>query len=158
MTHRDAPCRIREHLSIQQIGSETLVYDERRHLAFCLNESSSVIWSLANGEHTIVQIARAASIQLKTPVSEDLVLFALKELQKDGLVEHTPIAEAGKTISRRAMLQRLGAGGAMLLPIVSTIIAPTAAQAYGGCFDCSASQAAQAARARKQRAAAAPSK
>jgi hypothetical protein len=133
------------------------VYDERRHLAFCLNESSSVIWNLANGEHTIAQIRRAASLKLETPITEDLVLFALKELQADGLLESVPIADVGKTISRRAMLQRLGAGGAMLLPIVSAIVAPTAAQAYGGCVDCSASQATQAARARKQRAAAAPS-
>lgn len=153
MRHRDAPCRIREHLTIQQIGTETLVYDERRHLAFCLNESSSVIWSLANGERTIAQIGGAASLQLETPITEDLVLFALNQLREDGLLEPTPNAEVGKTISRRAMLQRLGAGGAMLLPIVSAIVAPTAAQAYGGCVDCSSSQAAKAAKARKQRAA-----
>ena len=96
MRHRDAPCRIREHVSIQQIGTETLVYDERRHLAFCLNESSSVIWSLANGERTIAQISGAASLQLKTPVSEDLVLFAFNELRRDGLMEPTPNAEVGE--------------------------------------------------------------
>lgn len=153
MTHRDAPCRIREYISIQQIGTETLVYDERRHVAFCLNESSSVIWHLANGEHSIAQIIQAASLELKTPVSEELVLFALKELQRDGLVQPTPVAAAAKTISRRAMLQRLGAGGAILLPIISAIVAPTAAQAYGGCVDCSSSQAA---RAKRQKAASAP--
>jgi hypothetical protein len=154
MTHRDAPCRIREHISIQQIGTETLVYDERRHLAFCLNESSSVIWRFADGEHTIAQIAAAASLQLKSQVSKELVLFAIKQLQGDGLVQPTPFADTGKAISRRAMLQRLGVGGAMLLPIVSAIVAPTAAQAYGGCVDCSSSQAA---RAKRQKAASAPS-
>jgi hypothetical protein len=144
---------MREHLSIQQIGTETLVYDERRHLAFCLNGSSSVIWHLANGERSIAQISQAASLELGTPISEELVSFALKELQKDGLVRPTPVAAAAKTISRRAMLQRLGAGGAMFLPIVSAIVAPTAAQAYGGCVDCSSSQAA---RAKRQKAASAP--
>jgi hypothetical protein len=154
MTRRDAPSRTQEHISIQRIGAETLVYDERRHLAFCLNESSSVIWGLADGERTILEISSSASAQLRTPVSEEFVLFALKELQADGLVQPTPIAGAGMTLSRRAMLQKLGVGGALLLPAVAAIVAPTAAQAYNGCVDCSSSQAA---RARKQRAAKAPS-
>jgi hypothetical protein len=141
MTHRDAPCRIWEHLSTQPIGTETLVYDDRRHLAFCLNQSSSVVWHLANGARSIAQIAVEASVQLKTPVSEELVLLALEELQRDGLVEPAAVAKLEHTVSRRVMLQRLGAGGAMLLPIVSAIVAPTAAQAYNGCVDCSASQA-----------------
>ena len=130
------------------------MYDERRHLAFCLNESSSVIWNLADGERTVLEIGRAASLQLRTPVSEEFVVFALKELRADGLVQPTPIAEAWTTISRRAMLQKLGVSGALLLPAVAAIVAPTAAQAYNGCVDCSSSQAA---RARKQRAAKTPS-
>jgi hypothetical protein len=154
MTRRDAPSRIREHISIQQIGTETLVYDERRHRAFCLNESSSVIWRLADGEHSIAEISRAASLELKYPVSEELVSFALSELQSDDLIQPTPIAGAGPAISRRAVLQKLGAGGVLLLPVVAAIVAPTAAQAYNGCVDCSESQAA---RARRQRAAKSPS-
>jgi hypothetical protein len=154
MTRRDAPSRIQERISIQQIGTETLVYDERRHLAFCLNRASSVIWRLADGGHSIAEIGRAASLQLDIPVSEELVLFALAQLRRDGLVQPAPIAQAGTTMSRRAMLQKLGASGALLLPAVAAIVAPTAAQAYGGCVDCSVSQAA---RAKKQRAAKSPS-
>ena len=43
----------------------------------------------------------------------------------------------------------------MLLPAVAAIVAPTAAQAYSGCVDCSDSQAA---RARKRQSAADPGK
>jgi len=143
MTHRGAPCRIREHLSIQEIGMETLVYDERRHLAFCLNQSSSVIWHLANGERSISEIGAAASLELKNPVSDELVLFALKELQRDGLVQRVPTADGAHAISRRILLRKIGAASAMLLPIVSAVVAPTAAQAYGGCVDCSSSQVAK---------------
>lgn len=154
MPYRDAPRRIREQLSIQQIGTETLIYDERRHLAFCLNQCSSVIWRLADGEHSIAQISRAASLQLKTAVSEELVLFALNELRNDALLEPAPTPELVQPISRRAMLQRLGAGGALLLPTISAIVAPTAAQAYSGCVDCSNSLRA---RARRRPPTAAPS-
>jgi hypothetical protein len=132
-----APRSIRQHVSVQQVGTETLVYDERRNKAFCLNESSSVIWRLSNGDNTVTQIAAAASLELKTPVGEELVLFALEELRRDGLIEPSSTAKAGTTLSRRAMLQKLGVGGAMLLPAIAAIVAPTAAQAYSGCFDCS---------------------
>ena len=141
MTHQDAPRSILRHISIQRIGTETLLYDERRHKAFCLNESSAVIWTLATGEFTIAQIGAAASLQLKTQVSDEFVLFAIEELRRDGLIEPSSIAGGRPILSRRAMLQRLGVGGAMLLPVVAAIVAPTAAQAYGGCVDCSSSQA-----------------
>jgi hypothetical protein len=116
---------------------ETLVYDELRHKAFCLNESSSVIWRLANGERTIAAMSAAASLQLGTQVSEEFVLFALEQLRRDGLIEPSIIAEAGPTISRRAILRTLGVSGALLLPMIAAVIAPPAAQAYNGCVDCS---------------------
>jgi hypothetical protein len=137
MTNSETPSRIRDDISIQQIGGETLVYDELRHKAFCLNRSSSVIWWLADGERTIGEIRREASFQLESKLDEEFVEFALDELQKDGLIESSAIGDAGRAMSRRAMIQRLGVGGAMLLPIVAVIVAPTAAQAYSGCVDCS---------------------
>ena len=42
-------------------------------------------------------------------------------------------------MSRRVLLQRLGVGGALLVPAVAAIVAPTAAQAYSGCVDCTSS-------------------
>jgi DNA-binding transcriptional ArsR family regulator len=152
MRNQEAPCRIHRHISTQQVGSETLVYDELRHRAFCLNASSSVIWNLCDGERTIAEMSAAASRALGTPVSEDLVRFALEELRRDGLVELRPEVESGPAMSRRAILQSLGVGGALLLPAVAAIMAPTAAQAQSGCVDCGTDvdgAAAQAARARR---------
>jgi coenzyme PQQ synthesis protein D (PqqD) len=154
MGSHETPRRTHEQISIQQVGAETLLYDERRHMAFCLNRTSSLIWRLADGGHTIAQISAAVSLELKTAESEELVLFALDELRRDGLIEPCGRPDAAEPISRRALLQRLGVGGAMLLPVVSAIVAPTAAQAYSGCFDCSVSPATRAragqARARSQ--------
>jgi len=146
---QEAPRRTRHPLSIQEIGKETLVYDEHRHKAFCLNEGSSVIWRLADGERTVAEMGVAASLALGNPVSDEFILFALDELRRDGLIE------AGSTgfepaISRRTMLQNLGVGGAMLLPAIASIVAPTAAQAQSGCVDCSDVQSSRAARARRQ--------
>ena len=144
MQHHDAPCRIREHLSIQQIGTETLIYDGTRHQAFCLNQSSSVIWYLANGENSVAHIAAQASLQLWFAVTEDFVLFALEELSHDGLIKQWSRDVGSLEISRRRLLQHLGTGSALLLPAVAAILAPTAAQAYSGCVDCSVTQATKA--------------
>jgi hypothetical protein len=136
MPHALAPHRLHGKVSVQQVGVETLIYDESRHKAFCLNESSSVIWDLADGDRTVPEIATAASNRLRTSIGEEFVRFAIAQLHQDGLMESAPDPESTPAITRRAILQRLGAGGAMLLPTVAAILAPTAAQAYSGCVDC----------------------
>ena len=141
----DAPRSIQPRAFTQRVGSETLVYDPGRHMAFCLNQSSSVIWRLANGERTVAEIGAVASLELGTTVSEEFVFFALEQLRGDGLIEPAATAKTRPAISRRTMLRRLGAGSALLLPIVAAIVAPTAAQAYSGCVDCSANPASQSA-------------
>jgi len=155
MDQRERPCSIRRQISVQRVGSETLLYDERRHKAFCLNASSAAVWNLADGQRTVAEIGAAASCELGIEVGEDLVRFGLEELCRDGLVEADGLVEkiaAGPSISRRAVLQTLGVGGAMLLPVVVAIMAPTAAEAQSGCFDCTGDDSqkeAQAARARR---------
>jgi hypothetical protein len=141
MKNDEAPRSLQRHISVQQVGVETLVYDELRHKAFCLNESSSVIWRLADGERTVAQIRAAASLQLRSEVSDEFVLFALAELSRDGLIESFSIAEADPAISRRVMLQQLGVSGALMVPMIAAIMAPIATQSYNGCVDCSATPA-----------------
>ena len=53
------PQRLSQDLSIQHVGDETLIYDERRHLAFCLNRISSAVWERCDGAHSVRQIAEA---------------------------------------------------------------------------------------------------
>jgi len=149
MKSRERPRIIRQDIAVQQIGTELLLYDERRHLAFCLNESSAAIWKAADGERTVDAICNAISLQLKAPLSEEFVLFALEQLREDGLLEPESLAEAEPAISRRALLKTLGVSGALLLPMVAAIVAPPAAAAYNGCVDCSSSQAARTRRAQR---------
>jgi hypothetical protein len=146
MRSDEAPRRVQEHLSVQPVGEETLVYDELRHKAFCLNRSSAAIWRLANGERSVDAMRVLASAELGMEVGEEFVWFAVEQLRSDGLIEPARTPAAAKPVSRRAMLQRLGAGGAMLLPAIASIVAPTAAQAYSGCFDCDVSPSVRASR------------
>ena len=83
----EAPRSVQEHISVRPMGVETLLYDRRRHRAFCLNATSSAVWRLADGVRTIAEIARAASLELGAEIDEELVCYAIEELRQDGLME-----------------------------------------------------------------------
>jgi hypothetical protein len=137
------PSARREQITVQAVGDETLLYDEQRHMAFCMNATASAVWRLADGARTIAEIAAAASADLSSDICENVVRLALHDLRSNGLVakdEGGPSGDAEaatQLVSRRKMLARLGMGAAALLPVVASIVAPTAAQAYSGCVDCS---------------------
>jgi hypothetical protein len=137
------PRRLQRDIAVQQIGSETLVYDEIRHQAFCLNRTSGIIWKLCNGIRTEAAIAEAATLELQAPVSEELVQYAVAELLRDGLLEPTSVAALPPDVSRRTLMRTFGAGAVAMLPLVAAIMTPTAAQAYNGCADCAALTPAQ---------------
>jgi hypothetical protein len=78
MLNQVLPLRITRNVSTQQVGLETLVYDERRHRAFCMNATSSAVWRECNGARTTGQIAERTSVELSTPVSEEMVQLAVR--------------------------------------------------------------------------------
>ncbi len=134
MNQQSNPRKRTSGLSIQPVGEETLLYDERTHKAFCLNRVAGTVWQLCDGSRDLTEIRNAASVILGAPVSAETVQLALTDLQRDGLVE----AEgAVAMLSRRALVAQIGAGAALMIPVVAVVMAPKAAQAYTGCFDCS---------------------
>jgi len=141
MDQHDRPRRLSQGVSIQQAGDETLIYDERRHLAFCLNRISSAVWARCDGARTAAEIAAAIQSESAQPVTEEIVSLALAQLEQNGLLEAKAYsfseadAVAPGAISRRSMMTRLAYGSAMLLPAIAMIAAPKAAQAYNGGVD-----------------------
>jgi hypothetical protein len=126
------PCQISQLVTVQTIGDETLVFDGARNKAFCLNKISGLVWNLADGRRTPAQIAGAATSELKQPVSEEIVRFALSELKHDGLLlEDSGLVDLN-AVSRRDMVVKLGKSAAIMLPLVTAVFAPKAAKAYGG--------------------------
>jgi hypothetical protein len=140
MTYRFDLSTIRktEGLLQQYVGSETLLYNERTHHVFCLSPVASQVWQLLDSSDGIPQIAEPATLALLSPVDEEMVLFALGEFRRDGLIRETAQTLPPAIPSRRDLLQKLGAGAVMMVPVVAMVMAPRAAQAYNGCFDCNA--------------------
>lgn len=123
--------RMREHgLVIDDLPDEVLIYDLERHEAHCLNRSAALVWRACDGKRAPAEIARRLTAELDAPFSEELVLLALQQLEKFHLFEQSATAPAQfPLLSRRQMVRRLGLATAVAVPLITSIVAPTAVQA-----------------------------
>ena len=121
--------RLRAHdLVIHDLPDEVLVYDQERDQAHCLNQTAALVWRACDGKLTPLEIARKLTAELDTPISEEVVLLALAQLEKFRLLERSKINSSKyPAISRRQMVRTLGV--AVALPVITSIVAPTPAQA-----------------------------
>jgi pyrroloquinoline quinone biosynthesis protein D len=129
------PASRRDELIVQEVENETLVYDLKSHKAHCLNPTAATVWKLCDGRRTAPQIAQKLAEKFGAPVSQDVVLLAVEQLQNlkllEATVERAPVS-AG--ISRRELARRLGMATALVaLPLITSINAPAAIQAVSGC-------------------------
>ena len=116
-------------LVVKPLNDEVLVYDLERDKAHSLNSSAAFIWKKCNGRRTIRDVSEALSKEFKVPADEQTVWLALEQLSKFNLLETKVSRPAGMPrISRRQMM-RIGAAAAFALPVVISIVAPTAANA-----------------------------
>jgi hypothetical protein len=121
-------------LVMREVDDEVLVYDLLRHRAHSLNKTSALVWRCCNGETSVPELAARLRDALDAPVDERVVWIALEQLSQVDLLEHRvePPREAA-AVSRRSFMRKVGigvVGGAIVLPVISTIAAPTA-QAQG---------------------------
>jgi hypothetical protein len=115
-----------DNLVVREMPDETLVYDLKTHKAHCLNQAATLTWKHCDGKITVADMTSILSVELKIQVDEDAVWLALGKLGRAHLLEERviPPAESPK-LSRREVVRRLGLGGAVALPVVMSIIAPT---------------------------------
>ena len=123
-----------EAIVVQELRDEVLVCDTKNNRVFCLNQTAGEVWKLCDGKTEIKQISAILAKKLKTNVSEELVLFSLNELSKHDLLDKTTsISDIFTGASRREVIKRIGLGSMIALPIISSVVMPTATQAQSGC-------------------------
>jgi hypothetical protein len=129
VNHRALPRARDKGLVSKKVADEMLVYDRRSDKAHCLNSTAALVWSHCDGQTTIADISRMLSRELETPVAEEVVCFALEQLRKSNLlVESGARPPQADHVTRRVLMQSL-AIGAFAVPLVTSIVAPTAAAA-----------------------------
>jgi hypothetical protein len=118
---------------VQTLKKETLIYDLTGNKAFCLNETSGLVWEMCDGRHSVEEIADRVGEKLNQPVTTEVVHLALDQLNRDNLLENGDQTEqyfAG--MNRREVIRRIGFGTGIALPLISSIVAPMATAAQSG--------------------------
>ena len=129
----DARPLARSHgLIVQQFNDETLVYDSENDRAHCLNATSAFVWRNCDGKTSTRQLAqlmiREFQLQADKNTVEELAYLALDQLFRKRLLdEPTPMSPLG-VVTRRKLVRDLGVALA-LLPLITSIISPTAVEA-----------------------------
>lgn len=123
---------------VQEVDNELMIYDLSNDKVYGLNETSAIIWGMCDGTKTIAEISRQMSEKLNTPISEDYVWLALRDLQKEKLLtDGFEIENKFSGMSRRQIVRQIGFASMAALPVIYSLVAPTAITAQSGltCID-----------------------
>lgn len=132
-----------EGLVVRDLPGEIVVYDRDSHQAHCLNRTAALVFRNADGRRTVGDLARLLATDTGTQVDQDVVRATLDRLREASLLEAyaddpgprvvAPAGTAPADGSRREMLRRVGLGAAALLPVVTSILVPSPAEAAQSC-------------------------
>ena len=123
----------RSNLVIRDLPGEVVVYDRDRHQAHCLNRTAALVFQNANGRRTVSELASLVAAECGHETSEQIVRLTLETLAEAGLLE-SPVPSAAAATSRREALRRVGLGAAALVPVVTSLLVPTPAEAAATCI------------------------
>ena len=121
-----------EQLIVKELPDELLIYDLKRDKAHCLNETAALVWKNCDGHKTVDQLRELMEENAGSQVPEEMVWLALDQLETFKLLDEAALKPAQFAgMSRRDMVRRVGFA-AIALPVILSIVAPTAqAQASG---------------------------
>ncbi|HEY8562648.1 MAG TPA: PqqD family protein [Pyrinomonadaceae bacterium] len=129
MKEKFTPKGRKENLVVQELEGEVLIYDLEKNKAFCLNETSALVWQSCDGSRTIADITDAVGKQLSSQINEDLVWLALDQLSRENLIENkTEVKNKFAGLSRREAVRKVGLASLVALPVIASLTAPVAAQ------------------------------
>jgi hypothetical protein len=115
-----------------EVADELLVYDLDRYKAHCLNSTAALVWRRCDGRTSVPEITRALNSVCGVTLDNDVAWFALDQLERAQLI-HIEVTHRRRTgsakLTRRELIKRAGAAGAAGLPLVSSIVTPTAVEA-----------------------------
>jgi hypothetical protein len=116
----------RDQLVVEDLGTELMIYDQKRNRAFCLNQKAAFIWQHCDGKTTVGELAAKLAHSSGATIDDKVVQFALQSLSQDGLLEPStfePVFPIGMT--RRQVMQKIGVRAAVALPLVTALMVAT---------------------------------
>lgn len=123
----------RANVVVQDFENEVLIYDLAKNKAYCLNQTSALVWQNCNGNNSVSDISRELSRKSKIDVSDEVVWLALDGLKRDDLLEEGDEFEiVFNGLNRRQLIKKVGLASMIALPVISSVVAPSAAAAQSG--------------------------
>ena len=121
---QNTPLARTKGLVVRKLKNEVLVYDIDSRQAHCLNVTAAKVWEQCDGQRTVNDL----SVLLQQ--DEETIWLALTQLSERNLLDQ-PLIRPHKNIrmDRRQVMKAAGAAALITVPMISTIIAPSAAQA-----------------------------
>ena len=117
-----------EDIVIQIIDKEVLIYDLKTNKAYCLNETSNIIFQACCKKTSFDELKR------KHKFSEDIIFLALDEFRRENLLaENQSYNSPFSGMSRREAIRKVGFASAAALPVIAFLVAPTAAMSASAC-------------------------
>ena len=126
MKEREYP-RARRDCLTREFGDELLVYDQQRNVGHCLNPTAAATWKMCDGKNGATELANILTQQFSAPIDEPVVRLALEELSKAHLL--VEVEKSVRRSSRREAIRAIGIAGAIALPLITSLVAPTPARA-----------------------------
>ena len=123
------PVARKDGLLVRELPGEVLVYDAETKEAHCLNDTAASVWKQCDGRTSVPEIAANLSATLGAAVDEDIVWLALEDLWQRNLLVGDPASTDEAAMSRLQLLRRTGIAAAVAVPLVMSVVAPTAAHA-----------------------------
>ncbi len=125
-----------ENIVVQELEKEILIYNLETNKAFCLNDTSAMIYQLCNGKRTVSEISQSLNKKMKQITNEEFIWLALDQFKRDGLLENNDKFEIDfGGLSRRQIIKKIGLFSTIALPVVSSVLAPSAVMAASKCFN-----------------------
>lgn len=112
----------RTELVIQEANDEIMIYDLKTDKTLCLNKTAANVWNACDGKTAFDELKNRHNY------SDETIYLALDELKSRNLLaEQYSSPFAG--MNRRQLIRKVGLASMVMLPVVSSIIAPTASRA-----------------------------
>lgn len=123
------PCARTENLVVNELSDELLIYDLEKDKAFCLNETARLIINECDGETSIDEAVINLNRKLGAKVPEEMIWMVVEQFKKSNLLKNDYQLPVQTTkVTRRKILQSVAALG-IALPLISSLVAPAAANA-----------------------------
>lgn len=119
----------RRNVWVRQVGDELLIFDGETKKAHCLNRVAAKVWCLCDGTRTVAEIAKELR-RLGESLDEGYIEMALRQFSKSRLLLQPFVADGNDlSLSRRAMIRKMGVSAALALPAVTSMVIPAPAAA-----------------------------